>query len=103
MKIRNHATEAKVAGKIVEAPTTPKRAIRLKCLDCSANQIVEVRECTHTRCPLWPFRMGKNPYHGRAKGDVKIGDPNLDPEDDATPPEPPAPEKSEPESEGDDW
>ena len=40
---------------------TPLRAIRLKCLDCCCNQIVEVRECTAEGCPLWVYRMGHNP------------------------------------------
>lgn len=40
---------------------TPIKAIRAKCLDCSANQIVEVRECHIKNCSLWPYRMGKRP------------------------------------------
>lgn len=36
-------------------------AIRAKCLDCSDWQSTEVRECTVTICPLWPWRMGKQP------------------------------------------
>ena len=38
------------------------RAIRLKCLDCSAYQEGEIRECPVTTCPLYPFRLGKNPF-----------------------------------------
>ncbi|MFA7430616.1 MAG: hypothetical protein WCZ23_10710 [Rhodospirillaceae bacterium] len=41
--------------------TTPIRAIRAKCLDCSAGQPLEVRLCPRTACELYPFRMGKNP------------------------------------------
>jgi len=40
---------------------TPVRAIRAKCLECSAGQVKEVRDCSITDCPLYPFRMGKNP------------------------------------------
>jgi hypothetical protein len=40
---------------------TPIRSIRLKCLDCSAGQIKEVRECVILGCALYPFRMGRNP------------------------------------------
>ncbi len=40
----------------------PMRAIREKCLDCTCQQPVEVKECTVKACALWPFRMGKNPY-----------------------------------------
>lgn len=31
--------------------TTPLRAIRLKCLDCTCGQITEVRECPIPDCP----------------------------------------------------
>ena len=37
------------------------RAIRAKCLDC-AQSCKEVRLCSVTDCPLWPFRMGWNPW-----------------------------------------
>lgn len=40
---------------------TPVKAIRAKCLDCSNYQPKEVRECIMTECPLYPYRMGKNP------------------------------------------
>lgn len=41
------------------------RAIRAKCLDCCCGQESEVRRCTATRCALWPFRMGVNPFSNR--------------------------------------
>lgn len=40
---------------------TPLKAIRHKCLDCCAGQIVEVRECPVKDCALWPYRMGHRP------------------------------------------
>jgi len=43
----------------------PLKAIREKCLDCCGNQTSEVRECHITDCPLWAYRMGKNPFHQR--------------------------------------
>lgn len=43
----------------------PIRAIREKCLDCSCQQPVEVKECTVKTCALHPFRMGKNPYRAK--------------------------------------
>ncbi len=45
----------------VKRTLTPLRAIRANCLDCCAGQRREVRECHLTDCPLWPFRMGRNP------------------------------------------
>ena len=44
---------------------TPLKAIRLKCLDCSAGQAQEVRLCPVTDCALYPYRFGRNP---RRKG-----------------------------------
>jgi hypothetical protein len=40
---------------------TPLKRIRLKCLDCSAEQPKEVRLCPVTECALYPLRFGKNP------------------------------------------
>lgn len=49
-------------------PTSPIKAIRAHCLDCSGGDASEARKCTATGCPLWPLRMGKNVYHARAGG-----------------------------------
>ena len=35
-----------------------KKAIRLKCLDCSGGIQAEVCRCPVTNCPLWPYRKG---------------------------------------------
>lgn len=45
-----------------EPKTNPVKVIREKCLDCCCGSIKEVKLCTAERCPLWPWRMGKNPY-----------------------------------------
>lgn len=42
--------------------TNPVKAIRLKCRDCTCNQVSEIDGCTVKACPLHPFRFGKNPY-----------------------------------------
>lgn len=50
---------------------TPIKAIRAKCLECSNYQPKEVRECLITDCPLYRYRMGKNPNRvgiGNLKG-----------------------------------
>lgn len=39
----------------------PLKAIREKCLDCCCGQTKAVKECTITRCTLWPYRMGRRP------------------------------------------
>ena len=40
---------------------TPLKAIRAKCLDCMCDQLAEVRLCPCKDCPLYPYRMGRNP------------------------------------------
>ena len=40
---------------------TPIKAIRAKCLDCTCNQVVEVRNCPIKKCPLYEYRMGHRP------------------------------------------
>jgi hypothetical protein len=44
---------------------TPLQAIRAKCLDCSGGQVKEVRLCPIKSCPLYVFRMGRNPRRKR--------------------------------------
>lgn len=50
--------------------TSPVKAIRAYCLSCVCGNAAEVRRCEITRCPLYPFRFGKNPYYGK-KGRVE--------------------------------
>jgi hypothetical protein len=45
---------------------SPLTAIRAKCIECSNGYRKEVEECRVTKCALHPFRMGKNPFHGKA-------------------------------------
>lgn len=40
---------------------TPIKAIRAKCLDCSNGSSHDVNLCPITNCPLYPYRLGKNP------------------------------------------
>lgn len=40
---------------------TPMKAIRQKCLECSCGSSTKVKECKVTKCPLYEFRLGKNP------------------------------------------
>lgn len=46
----------------MEYKRNPVKAIRDKCIDCMCGQTNEVKQCTTARCPLYPFRLGKNPY-----------------------------------------
>ena len=56
-------------GSNMQEAKTPLKAIRLKCLDCTCQQIEEVKGCTITGCALYPFRLGKNPYNKRVLTD----------------------------------
>lgn len=42
------------------------KVIRAKFLDCCGDQPSEVKICHITDCSLWPYRMGKNPFHTRS-------------------------------------
>jgi hypothetical protein len=44
---------------IKEVTITPRKAMRLCCLDCCCWDQIEVRLCTAYRCPIWPYRMGR--------------------------------------------
>jgi len=44
---------------------TPIKAIRSNCLECSGDNKKEVKLCQITDCPLYPFRLGKNPNYKR--------------------------------------
>lgn len=58
---------------------TPIKAIRKNCLDCSGNSYEEVRLCPITDCPLYRFRLGKNPNYPKVnknpfpKEDIRKG------------------------------
>lgn len=51
---------------------TPIKAIRAKCLICSAQQPSEVRNCVILDCPLFHYRFGKNPNRGGIGGQTSI-------------------------------
>lgn len=44
---------------------SPLRAIKEKCIDCMGGSFTFVRGCTSTKCSLYPFRLGKNPFSKR--------------------------------------
>ena len=37
-------------------------AIRSMCLQCMGGSPMEVRLCVSSPCPLWPYRMGTDPW-----------------------------------------
>lgn len=52
---------------------TPLKAIRIKCLECSAGHVIVVKNCITEDCSLFHYRFGTNP---RRKG-VSGGTDNL--------------------------
>jgi hypothetical protein len=42
--------------------TSPLKAIRAKCLECSNGSSNEVKMCNIVDCELYDFRFGKNPF-----------------------------------------
>lgn len=56
-----------IAGEEYEQPTSPIKAIRAFCMDCMGGSKTaeqgSIGSCrSKGRCPLWPFRFGKNPF-----------------------------------------
>lgn len=49
-------------GEAPEEIKSPIKAIRAFCVECMGGQPREVKFCAAPRCPLFAFRMGKNPY-----------------------------------------
>jgi len=46
---------------------TPMKAIKAKCIDCSGGSSREVKLCIVESCPLFYFRLGKNPNRKPSK------------------------------------
>ena len=49
--------------------TSPLRAIKQFCFEYNGSVRGEAEKCTSPKCPLFQFRMGKNPYHTREMSD----------------------------------
>jgi len=47
---------------IEHKPIPVLKVIQAKCVDCCGGEKMEVKLCTAKGCPLWPYRMGKNPF-----------------------------------------
>ena len=68
MRIDTIKTEEEFNREVSEN-TNVLRAIKLKCLDCSSYNTNEIKECPVKNCPLYPFRLGKNPFRKRELSD----------------------------------
>jgi hypothetical protein len=43
-------------------PRSPLKSIRSFCVWCMGGNALEVKNCTAPACPLYPYRLGRNPY-----------------------------------------
>lgn len=53
---------------------SPQTAIRAMCVVCMGGQPQAVAGCSKCNCPLFPFRMGKNPFHKKSKAQEQSHD-----------------------------
>ena len=51
---------------------SPLKAIRKKCMECSAGSAREVSLCPVHDCPLWEWRFGCRPETAKKKGKLKL-------------------------------
>lgn len=68
--------EVKESAKSGTKILSPVKAIKRHCLDCSGGSKKEVRECIIQDCPLYPFRLGKNPNRKLKKNGVSTNEIN---------------------------
>jgi len=47
------------------------KTIRKQCLECMSGRRDFVRECGSSDCPIWPYRMGKNPNRAGHGGRIQ--------------------------------
>ncbi len=64
-----NVTPIKKGQETMTIKLSPLKSIRAKCVECSAGKPSEIRDCTVIDCPLFPYRLGKNPNRkGIGKG-----------------------------------
>lgn len=49
----------------IQYQKNPVKAIRAKCIDCCGGMMSMVQDCGIPSCPIYPFRLGKNPFRTR--------------------------------------
>jgi hypothetical protein len=62
MKVR---IQSKNGAKVINI--NRRKAIRENCLNCSGWNTQEVKDCQHTDCPLYPYRLGRGPQNAKAR------------------------------------
>lgn len=66
-KLQELDAQSKIIAKYKEKATSPKLGIRAMCVTCMGGYVGEIANCTSYDCPLYPFRMGENPFHKLSK------------------------------------
>lgn len=59
---KSYFGEDTVERKYKERVRSPLTGIRSFCVVCQGGSVPSVRACPSANCPLWPFRMGNNPF-----------------------------------------
>ncbi len=49
---------------------SPVAAIRAKCLECCSGKAGMIKKCDTPECPLFPYRLGKNPRRQGVGGGI---------------------------------
>lgn len=65
---------SRILAKYRRKARSPLKAIRGFCIHCMGGYVREVARCTATKCLLYPFRMGRNPFgkHKAGSGTKKL-------------------------------
>ena len=66
--IKKQETDAQITiRRYMEKIRNPRTAIRAMCVQCSGGMLKEVAECRASKCALYPFRMGENPFNKKTR------------------------------------
>ena len=63
---------ADIPAKDDAVTTSPMKAIRLHCLECSGDSYKEVKLCVNPECIIYPYRFGVNPYNKKSSYAKKV-------------------------------
>lgn len=74
-------------ARLYDAETTPVKAMRENCVDCVGGEISRIRNCPIDTCPLWPYRMKRNPARKRRSTESPVKESNAPPATDSEPDE----------------
>lgn len=66
------ATLDRIEQRYRDRADSPLRAIRAFCVLCMGCQPRMVADCTATKCVLYPFRFGKNPFQKHTKKSINL-------------------------------